>query len=73
MCIFVKTSNTYTPLQDINQHFELLQILKKLLRLMFTDMTRNEANISIKLYINKFFDITNESDINIEKNYEKYY
>ena len=39
---------------------------------MFTDMTRNEANISIKLYINKFFDI-NESDINIEKNYEKYY
>ena len=36
-------------------------------------MTRNEANISIKLYINKFFDITNESDINIEKNYEKYY
>ena len=40
---------------------------------MFTDMTTNEANISIKLYINKFFDITNESDINIEKNYEKYY
>ena len=40
---------------------------------MFTDMTRNEANISIKLYINKFFDITNESDINIEKKYEKYY
>ena len=32
---------------------------------MFTGMTRNEANIAIEPYINKFLDITSKSDTNI--------
>ena len=39
---------------------------------MFTGITRNEANISIETYINKFLDITNKIGA-IEKHCEKRY
>ena len=39
---------------------------------MFTGTTRNEANISIETYINKFLDITNKIGA-IEKHCEKCY